>query len=327
MNNLTVRPGGGRYVARRPTEWASRLRKGKNGLISLAFMLPALAIYSTFLVYPMIRSLVGSFFSWQGIQISEFAGLANFWRVFSSSTAAAVGNAFTHNVIWFFCVLVGQNIMGLFFAYLIHRRRRFGRVLQWWFFLPAILSPVLVGSLWRLLLSPRGPIETILGAIGIHTGPITWLGQSDIALYILIGIDIWNWVGLPILVFVAGFGGIDPKIFEAARVDGAGSGRVLFAIATPILLPSVATLSVLAFINSFNQFDTMYVVEGLHGNPDGSTDVLVALFYRFAFGSAAGSGRTDIGVALALGTLLFLFVVLISTQMIRFFERRNARLQ
>lgn len=271
----------------------------------------------------MLRSLIGAFWDWRGLRRGDFAGFGNFFRLFSGQNGDLVTNAFWHNVLWFLTVLVVQNLIGLILAYILFNpRRKRTTFFQNWFFFPAILSPVLVGALWRLIMSPEGPLDSVLHSAGVLSEPLTWLGDTRFALWILIAVDIWNWIGLPILVFLAGLNALNPEIFEAAQLDGAKPAGILFRIAVPLLVPSVTTLAVLSFINSFNQFDIVYVMQGLQGGPKYSTDTLVTLFYRLAFGAQGSVGITDVALAMALGTLLFLFMIIVAGVAMRFFNKR-----
>ncbi|GAA5148032.1 sugar ABC transporter permease [Microbacterium pseudoresistens] len=298
-----------------------------HGLAGWAFLLPALLVYVIFLVYPMIRSLLGSLWDWRGMRAQSFTGLDNFTRLFSGQNADLVTNAFWHNVLWFIGVLVVQNMIGLLLAYILFVRGARWTFFQNWFFFPAILSPVLVGALWRLILTPDGPLDGVLMGMGITSEPLTLLGNGSTALWVLIAVDIWNWIGLPILVFLAGLNALNPEIFEAARLDGASSGRTLFQIAVPLVTPSVTTLAVLSFINSFNQFDIVYVMQGVQGGPNFATDTLVTFFYRLAFGAQGSVGITDVGLAMALGAILFIFMTAVSGMALRFFNKRAEMIQ
>lgn len=291
---------------------------------SVGFLLPAAVVYTIFLVYPLLKSLVGSLFEWRGFRTVGFAGLENFARLFQGRNLELMTAASAHNVMWFFGILVVQNILGLVIAYILFLRGPRFSIFQAWFFFPAVLSPVLVGALWKLLLAPGGPIEWLLHSTGLSQDPVTVLGDSNWALWVLILVDIWNWIGLPILIFMAGLHAIDPEIFEAARLDGASTSRSLWEVAVPLLIPSVSTLTILTFINSFSQFDLVYIMQGGQAGPNGATDTLVTLFYRLAFGATGSVGINDVGLALALGTLLFLFLVIASLISLRYFNRRSA---
>lgn len=325
MTSVTTK-GGPRATAGLP---ARRARRGtdRRFLRAALFLLPATAVYVLFLIYPLVKSLAGSLFAWRGVRPGDFVGLDNFLRLFTGRNLDLVTGATFHNVIWFFTILVVQNVLGLLIAYILYLRGPRFSFFQAWFFFPAILSPVLVGALWRLLLAPGGPLDSLLLSSGLTTEPITPLGDAATALPLVILVDVWNWIGLPILIFLAGFQAIDPSVFEAARLDGASSARTLGQVAVPLLIPSVSTLTILTFINSFSQFDLVYIMQGVQGDPNHATDTLVTLFYRLAFGDSSSVGITDIGLALALGTLLFFFLVGLSLLGLRYFNRRAADLE
>jgi len=303
----------------------SSLRRTQQRMAVL-FILPALAVYALFVLYPLAMSLWGSFFVWKGLRMLEFAGLSNFTRLFVFPSNARLYGALWHNVAWFFGIMLFKNGIGLLFAWLLFLRNRGAAFFQSVFFFPAVLSPVIVGALWRLLLAPGGIVEWMLNGLGLHQGSLTVLGNSQTALVMLIAVDAWNWMGLPVLIYTAGLRQISGQIFEAARLDGAGNARMLFSIALPLLMPAVGTLTTLSFINTFNQFDIVYVMQGVQGNPSYATDTLVTYFYRLAFGAEGAVGITDIGLALALGTLLFLILSIGTLLMLRFFDRRTVQL-
>jgi raffinose/stachyose/melibiose transport system permease protein len=328
MTSVTTREGGPQATAGLPVRRPAKRRAARaRALRAALFLLPATIIYVVFLIYPLVKSLAGSLFDWRGIRIGDFVGIENFGRLFEGRNFDLLAGATGNNVFWFFSILVIQNLLGLVIAYTLYLRGPRFSFFQAWFFFPAILSPVLVGALWRLLLSPGGPLDSVLMSAGIITEPLTLLGNSATALPVVILVDVWNWIGMPILIFLAGFHAISPEIFEAARLDGSSAGRTLVQVAAPLLLPSVSTLTILTFINSFSQFDLVYVMEGVQGDPNHATDTLVTLFYRLAFGDSSSVGVTDIGLALALGTLLFFFLVGLSLLGLRFFNRRSAELE
>ncbi|MBZ9894658.1 sugar ABC transporter permease, partial [Mesorhizobium sp. BR1-1-6] len=321
-NAAGLPPGKPRMIDRRRKSSLKRTQQR----MAVLFILPALAVYALFVLYPLAMSLWGSFFIWKGLRITEFAGLSNFSRLFVFPSSARLYGALWHNTAWFFGIMVFQNGIGLLFAWLLFLRDRGAAFFQSVFFFPAVLSPVIVGALWRLLLAPGGVVEWALNGLGLHQGSLTVLGNSHTALAMLVAVDAWNWMGLPVLIYTAGLRQISGQIFEAAKLDGAGNARMLFSVALPLLMPALGTLTTLSFINTFNQFDIVYVMQGVQGNPSYSTDTLVTYFYRLAFGAEGAVGITDIGLALALGTMLFLILSVGTLLMLRFFDRRTVQL-
>lgn len=292
---------------------------------TLLFVAPALAVYVVFIVYPLASSLWGSLSGWNGLVASGFVGIGNFIRLFKEPILPRVSGAFTHNVVWFLGSMVIQNGFGMVVAYLMYRRGTRMEFFKVAFFLPAVLSPILVGALWRIILAPNGPVSNILMHVGLTHQPITWLSDPNVALPIVILVDTWNWLGLPLLVFLAGFNDIPKEVIESAFLEGANEVRLLFQVALPLVMSSITMLTVLTFINEFNQFDIVYIMEGVEGNPNHVTDTLGTLFYRLAFGSQGGSGITDTGAALALAGLLFVFILVGSSVGLRALGNRVVR--
>jgi len=271
------------------------------------FVAPALLVYGLFLLYPLVASLVGSLYSWDGLEQKTFAGLANFGRLFSEIYKPRVIGAFGHSVVWFAGIMILQNVVAFCLAYILYLTPPGYKFFRMLFFVPALLSPIVVGALWRLLLHPMGAVNQLLGSVGVT--PIPWLGRSEFALLILILVDAWNWMGFPILVFLAAMNDIPQSVTEAAELDGATGFQRIRMIILPLIVPAISVITILTFINTINTFDIVYIMEGVTGNPNYATDVLSTLFYRLAFGSQGGSGITEIGLSLALASLMLLFLL------------------
>lgn len=298
----------------------------KKPLYAAIFILPALLLYVLFLVYPLISSLWGSLFDWNGLTRGGFIGVTNFARLFDSMYLPRLLGAFNHNVLWFLGIMVLENGVGLIFAHLLYQAPVGHKVYRTLYFIPATLSPIVVGALWRLLLHPSGGlVNKLLMWVGILKQPFPWLGESSTALASLIFVDAWNWIGFPMLVFLAGMNDIPPEVLEASYLDGASRFKTLVRVVLPLIVPSITTISVLTIINTFNTFDTVYIMEGLQGNPYYSTDVLGTMFYRLAFGAQGGSGITETGLSLALATMMFIFIVLATVLVIKVLQRREVR--
>jgi raffinose/stachyose/melibiose transport system permease protein len=125
------------------------------------------------------------------------------------------------------------------------------------------------------------------------------------------------------MVFLAAMNDIPPEILEASRLDGATRWQQFRMIMFPLMWPSITTISILTFINTFNQFDVVYIMQGLIGNPMYSTDVLGTMFYRLAFGSQGSSGVGDTGMALSIATLMLIFIGAGTLFMLRMMQKRR----
>ena len=312
----TIAPRGGRQQAgaARPPGW-----------LILALILPALLLYTTFIVYPLASALQYSLFDWKGTTRGGFVGLGNFAELFTTYPFnEQLGRAFLHNVAFFVGTMLVQNTAGLAFAVLLYRNRRGKRFLQTCYTLPYLVSPLVVGYLWSLMLSPTfGPVNALLRSAGLDALALPWLGDPRTALPVVILVNAWQWLGFPMLLFGAALAGIPDEYGEAARTDGASEWRTFWHVTFPLLTPAVGTVTVLTFVGNFNVFGLVYAMGGSEGGPAGSTDVLGLLFYRTAF----QGGVDAIGRSSALAVLMFAFIFGTSVLVNRFMRKREDALQ
>jgi len=293
--------------------------------VALLFLLPAAALFAVFVLYPMATALTYSLFSWRGTAQDAFVGLDNFVALFTTEPyATQLPRAFGHNALLFAGAMVVQNSLGLLLAYVLHRRGRLRRLFQVLYTMPYLVSPLVVGYLWSLLLSPLfGPVNAALRAVGLDAVAQPWLGDPDTALWVVGLVTAWQWVGFPLLVYGAALGALDPAIEEAAMLDGATSRQRFWHVTLPLLMPVIGTVSVLTFIFSMEAFPIPYALGGSSGSPAGATDVMSLLFYRTAFHSGASNA---IGISSAVAIVLFLVIVGISVLFTQWFRRVERRL-
>ncbi|WP_136709660.1 sugar ABC transporter permease [Agromyces sp. H66] len=289
----------------------------------MVFVLPALALFSIFIAYPLLTALSYSFFDWTGIVRGGFVGVENYVTLFTRLPYRDdLPNAFVHNLLLFVGAMVFQNTIGLGLATLLHRIGRFKRFFQTMYTLPYLVSPLVIGYLWSLMLSPLfGPVNAVLRGIGLGELAQPWLGNPQTAIWVVVVVTAWQWIGFPVLLYGAALGGIPQEIDEAASIDGASAWQRFRAITLPMLLPAIGTVSVLTFIGAMEAFPIPYALGGSQGNPAGATDVMSLLFYRTAFESGSSNA---IGTSSAIATLLFLFIFGIS-MLITWFMRRTER--
>lgn len=290
-----------------------RLRLTGRGLWITALIVPPLAVMVAFVAYPIFSALAYAFYDWQGLRRGEFVGFRNFHSVlFTEPFASWTRNAFMHNVIVFFSLMVIQNGFGFVLAYALWRElpgAAFHRVAV---FLPVVLSTVIIGFLWKLFFHPIfGPVNQIFRGVGLDSLAQPWLGQSSTALGALIFVNAWAWVGFPTLVFLAGMQRIPTELLDAARMETDSEWVLIKKIVWPLVAPSATVVFILLFIGSFNWFELPYIMVGLDGSPFGSTDVLGLYFYRTAFGNQS-AGVQDFGRGSALAVLTFLFIAVVA---------------
>jgi raffinose/stachyose/melibiose transport system permease protein len=293
--------------------------------VGLLFLAPAALLFAVFVLYPMFTAFTYALFSWRGTTQGDFVGLANFANLFTGEPyRSAIPRAFGHNLLLFAGAMVVQNSVGLVLAQLLHRVRRMRRFFQTLYTLPYLVSPLVIGYLWSLLLSPLfGPVNALLRAVGLESLARPWLGDPSTAIWIVVLVTAWQWVGFPMLLYGAALGGIAPELDEAAEIDGATGPQRFFRITLPLLTPVIGTVSVLTFIGAMESFPIPYALGGSTGSPAGATDVMSLLFYRTAFESGSSNA---IGTSSAIAILLFLFIFVLSVAFTAWFRRAERRL-
>lgn len=290
------------------------------------FPIPALAIYVLFIVYPL-AALTYSFFDWNGMVRGAFVGLANFRDLFTLQPFSGLfWGAFEHNILYFVLQLVFQNGIAFFLAYIIYKKIRFAEFFKIAYFLPRLLSVIVVGFLWKLMLNPNyGALNVILGKFGLESLQRAWLGDPDTALIAIILVNCWFDLGFSLLIFLAGFQSIPKELLEAATLDGAKGFTILKRIMVPLMVPSIMITTVLTFIQSFEAFELVYAMQGSMGEPYHSTDTLAVYFYRLAFSGASG-GSTAVGLGSALAVVLFFFIAVFTAMLLKIMQKKEVEM-
>ena len=293
--------------------------------IGALFVLPSLLLFAVFVAYPMFTALSYSFFDWTGINRGEFIGLGNYSDLFTRLPYKnALPNAFGHNQLLFLGAMVFQNTVGLALASLLQRLKRFRAFFQTAYTLPYLVSPLVIGYLWSLMLSPLfGPVNALLKAVGLGQFAQPWLGNPQTAIWVVVFVTAWQWIGFPVLLYGAALGGLPAELDEASSLDGANAWQRFFHVTLPQLIPAIGTVSVLTFIGAMESFPIPYALGGSQGNPAGATDVMSLLFYRTAFESGASNA---IGTSSAIATLLFLFIFGVAVAITATLRRAERRL-
>ncbi len=273
----------------------------------LVFLGPAVGLYTVFMVYPLLDTLRLSLYDAGGL----FVGVQNYVTLLTSGFwAPGFTNALVNNVEFFAIHMLFQNPIGLILAVLLTQRVLRGRgIYRAVIFTPTVFSIVIVGFTWKLILSPLwGITPGVMKAVGAgHLfGP--WLGLEGPALVALSLMSVWQWVGIPMLLFTAALLGISEEVIEAARVDGASGWRVFWHVQLPLILPTVGIVSVLTFVGNFNAFDLVYAVQTGLAAPNYSTDLLATYFYRTFFGINLQMPNAVMGTTVA--GAMFLIILL-----------------
>lgn len=293
------------------------------------FLLPGLSIYLVFMVYPLVSSLGYSLYHWDGYIRGGFAGLDNFVRILTDIRySARFLGAIKHNALFFLMTFSLQTTLGLLLAVTLNRAGWFRKLSQTVIFAPYTLSQVVVAFLWLLMLNPTwGQVNKLMALCGLGDLARPWLGDMATALPAVILVNAWRWLGFPILVFLAGLQGIPEELTEAARVDGASGWRMFRGITLPLLIPTIAMMTILTFIYDFNAFELIFIMQGSSGSPYYSTDVLGTFFYRTAFGDSTTGGEIgQVGLGSAIAVLMLVIICAVSFVGVKMMRRKETEL-
>ncbi|QRG70426.1 carbohydrate ABC transporter permease [Brevibacillus choshinensis] len=299
-----------------------RRRNWKRHLVHL-FLLPALLFYIWFQIYPIFSAFLNSFFAWDGLKRGSFVGLENFVRLFTESPfQETFFRGLGHNVIFFIGIVLTKLVVAFVLALFINSKIRGKEFFKMVIFMPKLLSVIVVGFLFSLILNPTyGALNTFLKFIGLEELARPWLGSPDTALYTIILVNSWYGLGFAVLIFLAGLQAIPSEIYDAAKMDGASGFTMLWRMTVPLAMPSIMVMTILSFIGAFEAFELIFAMQGSQAGPYYSTDVLATYFYRLAFGSVAGG--ESIGLGSALAVVLFLMISSATAILLFFFRRKE----
>ncbi|NED96228.1 sugar ABC transporter permease [Phytoactinopolyspora alkaliphila] len=304
----SARDGGSASSRTRRPGLGGRARRARGWL----YVLPAVAVYAVFAIWPALSTLRLSFLTWDGVLPATSAGMDNYTRIFRDPALyEAILNSLVLIVFFSFIpVLIGL----LMTALLIGRVRTGMTFFRVVFFLPQVLPLVAVGITWRWLYSDRGVLNQLLELVGLDGITRAWLGDYHLALIALGLIGTWCMSGLCMMLFLSGAQKIDTALYEAATLDGAGAVQQFRHVTLPGVRKEITIAGVITTIAALASFDLVFVTT--NGGPAGQTNVPALLVYRLAFNEG------NIGSASALAVVLTVIVIAIVSA-IRFFAREG----
>ncbi|TIT63090.1 MAG: sugar ABC transporter permease [Mesorhizobium sp.] len=273
------------------------------------FLAPAVLVYTAIMILPLAGTLQLSLF--RNVDQSQvFVGLDNFRTLFGDPNwSVNFWNALRNNV-WFFIIhMLVQNPVGVLLAALLSSPKlRFSAFYRTAIFVPTILSFVIVGFAWKLILSPLwGVAPHLLDFVGLKSLFTPWLGKEQYALTALSLVSVWQFIGIPMMLIYAALLSIPDEVIEAAECDGITGLSQFWKIKLPLILPSIGIISILTFVGNFNAFDLIYTAQGALAGPNYSTDILGTFLYRAFFGFQLQVGDPNMGATIA--TIMFLIIL------------------
>ena len=291
----------------------------------ILFLLPALVIYVTFMAGPLFDSLRLSLYQGEGYNPTKFVGFSNYVALFTTPLwRDRFFGAVLHTCIFFSIHMIVQNSLGLLFANMLASEFKGRNLFRTIIFAPATLSVLVTGFLWTLILNPQwGAVNKILIAVHLKSWALPWLGRANLALPVISLTSVWQWVGMPTVLFLAGLMGISDELLEAARIDGASEWSIFWKIKFPLLKPVIGIVTILTFVDNFNAFDVIYAMAGAKGEPAYSTDLLATLFYRTGIAGEHPVGIPNMGMGATIATMTFV-ILMVGVLTWLYFSRRQA---
>jgi raffinose/stachyose/melibiose transport system permease protein len=264
---------------------------------------PAALMYGTFFIFPLIQGIRLSFTDWDGMTKASFVGFSNYTKFFSDTRA--LGDIKT-TVLFALGSALLLNLVGLGYALLMKKKFRLQSIVRVIIYLPAIISPLIMGYIWYFLLQPgRGFLYRAVEYFG-NTMSWNWMANYSNTIVILILVNVWQYAGMTMIIYLAGLQSIPKELYESASMDGASRMQVFNKVTIPLLVPSIRINIVTNIIGSLSVFDV--IMSLTEGGPGYSTESLSIYIMRMCYGNKTGYSTA---VAMIL-FLLILVPVLIS---------------
>lgn len=310
-------PVGGAASAASPTR--PRRRGGRWRLRAELLLLlgPALIVFVSFVIFPVAMAAFYGFFSWSGYGTpTDLVGIRNYVTIL---TDPAFHEALGHNGFIVVMSLVMQGPLALGLALLLNRKMRFQSLIRVLIFVPYVISEVVVGLGWGLLLQSNGALNGLLEKIGLGALANDWISNPSLAIWTLMVIITWKYVGFAVILFLAGLQGIPEELSEAAAIDGASYWQIQRHIVLPLMGPTIRIWAFLSVIGSLQLFDLVWIVWGQYVASTAGTSTMAT--YMVANGRNAGS--YGYGSAVAVAVVMFLISLAVALLYQRFVLRRD----
>jgi len=293
---------------RRGIGWAQRLE-----IVALSG--PAILVFVAFVIFPVLMAAYYGFYKWKGYGVpTNFVGLDNYKTILQDT---AFHEALWHNAEILVLSLVLQGPVAIGLALLLNRRMRGQSVIRILIFVPYVISEVITGTAWALILQTNGAGNDILKSIGLGGLTQDWLANPKLAIWSLMFILTWKYVGFAVILFLAGMQNIPDELSEAAAVDGASFWQIQRHITLPLLGPTIRIWAFLSIIGSLQLFDLVYIIWGQYVASTAGTSTMATYMV------VEGRNAANYGYGNAVAVVLFIISMIIALIYQRFVLRRD----
>ena len=279
------------------------------------FYVPALVLFALFVIYPFFKGVYLSFTNWNGYSRSfKMIGLKNYVNLFKDKN---VHRAFANTLVYGVGSTVIQNALGVLLAVFLNKKFRGRSLVRTVIYLPVMIAPLIMGYVTYFFFNyNRGAINDVLKLYG--AAPVDWLASGNRAVFILTLVNSLQFVGISMVIYLAGLQNIPSMYYEAAEIDGIGVKQRFFYITLPLLMPAITSSVTLNLIGGLKLFDVISALTG--GGPGYDTHSLSTLIHKYYFGGERA------GYASAIGLVFFVFIMFVSNIVVKALQRRQVEL-
>ncbi|MFR9792463.1 carbohydrate ABC transporter permease [Streptomyces sp. MB22_4] len=296
-------------------EAARRRGRAKKRLEIAVLSGPAIIMFLTFVIFPVVLAAFYGFYRWKGYGApTDWVGLGNYKLIL---TDPAFQEVLRHNFLILVLSLVVQGPLAIGLALLLNQKIRGRSVIRVLIFVPYVVSEVIVGIGWSLMLQTNGALNDLLEHIGLGSLQADWLSDPKLAIWTLMGIISWKYIGFAVILMLAGLQSIPDELFEAAQIDGASYWQIQRRITLPLLGPTIRIWAFLSIIGSLQLFDLVYIIWGPYVSATAGTSSMA--IYMVAQGRNAG----NFGYGSAIAVVMFLVSLFVALVYQRFVLRRD----
>lgn len=290
---------------------STRLKNAKESFQYFALASPVMILFLLFIVWPFLGGIFYSLTRWDGISPSfQFIGMNNYVTLFKDFY---VTRPMIQTIKYSFLLTIFQNLLSLMMALALNRSLRTKGLLRTLWFIPVVISPLIVGYIWSFLFT--NPIAQLGKALNIEAMANNLLGNRNTALYSGIFVGMWRNAGYTMVIYIAAFQNIPREIYEASRVDGAKGWKMFRFVTFPLIAPAFTINMVLTMERGFKEFDMMFTLT--NGGPGNSSELISLTIYRETFEHfRAGYGS-------AMGVILFLIIAILSLIELYFLRKKE----
>lgn len=279
------------------------------------FYIPALVILILFVAYPLVNAFTVSLMKWNGYSSHKtFIGFRNYSRMFKDP---AFWSSF-RNTLWYgFGSTIFQQIIGLALALFVNSNFKGRNVVRTIVYLPAMISGLVMGYIQYFIFQyDKGVLNEARAWFG--AAPVDWMGNASRAVKIIVFVNVWQFVGLSMIIYLAGLQGVSQEYYEAAEIDGANKWQLFHHITLPGIYPSIVSSTMFNLIGGLKLFDVIQAMTG--GGPGNASHSLSTYLTREYFGAEKA------GYAGAIGVFIFFFIMLVSYIVNGLFRKGEERL-